>query len=163
MSGAIDDSARIVNSEVGEAMIREHVTIHDSEVGDQCNIYERASVKKSRIASQVDINAGTYIENADISTTVQVGPNCSLVGVTHELDERGMTYQNDTFETIRIENGAFVGAGAVVSPGVTIGADTVISAGTTVTSDVGSQKIVLGSPPTQRVMPLAEWTETETG
>ncbi|MFC4438940.1 MULTISPECIES: acyltransferase [Natrialbaceae] len=155
---SIDDSARVVDSSVGQAEIREHVTIHDSELGDGCRVYERSSIKKSRISDEVDVNAGTYVENAEVGSNVQIGPNCSIVGVTHDLSEQGMEFRNDVFERIILREGVFVGAGAVLAPGIEIGERTVISAGTTVSQDVGPEKIVLGSPPTQKIVDLHEWT-----
>jgi acetyltransferase-like isoleucine patch superfamily enzyme len=153
----IDDTARVIDSDVGRSEIREFVTIHDSEVGDGCGIYERTSIKKSRVADDVDVNAGTYVENAEIGPEVQIGPNCSVVGVTHKLCEGGMTFRNDVFERIVLGEGAFLGAGSVAGPGVEIGDGTVVSAGATVTDDVGPERIVLGSPPTQEIVALSEW------
>lgn len=157
MGNKIDRTARIVDSTVGSTEIREYVTVHDSDIGDECQIYERTSIKKCSVGDTNDINAGCYIENAEIGDHVQIGPNCSIVGVTHELSENGMTFQNDIFERIILHNGVFVGAGAVVGPGVEIGERTVLSAGSTVVDDVGSEKIVLGSPPTQHVVDLHDW------
>jgi acetyltransferase-like isoleucine patch superfamily enzyme len=155
---AIDESARIVNSTVGDAEIREYVTVHDSEIRDGSRVYERSSIKKSTIGEGVDINAGAYIENAEIDTGVQCGPNCSVVGVTHELTGEGMTFRDDVFERVILHEGAFIGANAVVSPGVEVGPNTVVGAGATVTGDVGAGKVVLGTPPAQRVADLADWT-----
>lgn len=154
-----DDSARLVESTVGDAEIREFVTIHDSTVGDGCRLYERTSLKKSRLAANVDVNAGSYVENAEVGPRVQIGPNCSVVGVTHELTADGMTFRNDVFERVVLHEGVFVGAGAVIGPGVEVGERTVISAGATVTNDVPSETVVLGSPPNQRVVALDEWLE----
>lgn len=158
MAAEVDESARIVDSGVGDSEVREFVTVHDSAIGDGCRIYERASLKKCRLADDIDVNAGTYVENVEIGTTVQIGPNCSVVGVTHDLGERGMEFRNDVFERIILHEGVFVGAGAVVGPGVEIGAGTVVAAGATVTEDIGAGKIVVGSPPAQRVVDLDEWT-----
>ena len=157
MAGNIEESAKIVDSNIGQAGIREYVTIHDSTLGDGCRVYERCSLKKCRISEDVDINAGTYIENAEIGTNVQIGPNSSIVGVTHDLGEKGMEFRNDIFERIILHKRVFVGAGAVVAPGIEIGEGTVISAGATVSHDIGSEKIVLGSPPAQQVMDLWDW------
>lgn len=157
MAGNIDESARIIDSDIGRAEIREYVTIHDSELGDGCRVYERCSLKKCHIDEGVDINAGTYVENAEVGTNVQIGPNSSVVGVTHDLGERGMEFRNDVFERIVLHERVFVGAGAVLAPGIEIGEETVISAGATVSHDIGPQKIVLGSPPTQQVTDLCDW------
>jgi len=153
----VDDSARIVDSSIGQSEIREYVTIHDSEIGDDCRIYERASIKKSSIVGSVDINAGAYVENAELGAHVQLGPNCSVIGVSHELTEQGMTFRNDVFDRIILHDGVFVGANASVSPGVEIGAGSVIGAGAVVSEDIESGKIVLGTPRAQRVNDLTKW------
>lgn len=140
----IDQTARIENSTVAETdtEIREYVTIHDSEIADGVRIYERTSVKKSTVAGPTDINANSYVENADIGERVQIGPNCSVVGVTHDLDDEGMTFREDTFERVVLEDGAFLGAGVTVLPGVTIGENAVVGAGLTVTEDVRAGNVV---------------------
>jgi acetyltransferase-like isoleucine patch superfamily enzyme len=157
MVSEIDDSARVVDSKIGASMLREYVTVHDSTVGDDCGIYERTSLKKCHVGDSVDINAGCFIENAEIGDGVQVGPNSSIVGVTHDLSEDGMELRNDVFERIILHDGAFVGAGAVVAPGVEIGANTVVAAGSVVTTDIGERCVVVGSPPTQDVSHLRDW------
>ena len=93
-------------------------------------------MKKAEIEGPTDINANVYVENAEIAPEVQVGPNAAVVGVTHDLGDDGMTFREDTFETVALERGAFVGAGAVVLPGVTVGEDAVVGAGVTVREDI---------------------------
>jgi len=153
----IDESARTVDSAIGDSELREHVTVHDAEIGDDCRIYERCSVKRSRVGDAVDINAGSYVENAEIDRAVQIGPNCSVVGVTHELSEQGMTHRDDVFERSILHEGVFLGANAVVGPGVEVGPGTVVAAGATVTGDIAGGRIVLGTPPAQRVLALQDW------
>jgi len=159
MQRSIDGSARVVDSTVGASELREYVTIHDSEIGDGCRIYERTSIKKSTIHDDVDVNAGTYVENARLGSNVQIGPNSSVVGVSHDLTAAGMTFRNDRFDRIRLHEGVFVGAGSVISPGVEVGAGTVVSAGATVVADVAAGQIVLGSPPDQRIVAIEEWID----
>lgn len=139
---SIDETARIEGSTVGDAEIREFVTVHDADVGDDVRIYEATSVKKSAIAGPADLNASAYVENARLEPAVQVGPNASVVGVTHELTDEGMTFREDRFEEVILERGAFVGAGAVVLPGVTVGENAVVGAGVTVREDVAPGAVV---------------------
>ncbi len=139
----IDETASIANSTLGEVEIREYVTVHDSELADGVRVYERTSVKKSAVEGPTDVNANCYVENARLGEGVQVGPNASIVGVTHDLTDAGMEFRNDTFdEVVVVEDGAFVGSGAVVLPGVTVGEDAVVGAGTTVTTDVPAECVV---------------------
>ena len=47
---------------------------------------------------------------------------------------------------MRIEDGAFLGAGAIVLPGVTVGRDAIVGAGAVVTRDVPPGETVVGVP-----------------
>ena len=132
----IDETARVENSTVEGAELREYVTVHDSTIAPGVRVYERTSIKKSEVDGPTDVNANVYVENARLGPEVQVGPNAAVVGVTHDRGEAGMAFRDDTFEEVVLEEGAFVGAGAVVLPGVTVGADAVVGAGVTVTDDV---------------------------
>ena len=159
MAPDIAASARVSASSIGASEIREFVTVRDSRIGDGCKIYERTSIKKCDIGDAVDVNAGSYLENATLEPNVQVAPNSNVVGVTHDLGDQGMEFRNDSFEEIVLREGAFLGAGTVVGPGVEIGANAVVAAGATVTEDVDPEMIVLGSPPTQRVVELEDWLD----
>jgi len=139
---AVDETASIANSTLGDVEIREYVTVHDSEIGSGSRVYERTSIKKSVVEGPAVVNANCYVENARLGAEVQVGPNASIVGVTHDLDDSGMEFRNDTFDGVVVEEGAFVGAGAVVLPGVTVGENAVVGAGTTVATDVDSECVV---------------------
>lgn len=141
---AIDETARIENSNVDGATIREYVTVHGSTIAAGSRVYERTSVKRSEIDGPTDVNANCYVENARIGAEVQVGPNVSIVGVTHDLTDEGMEFRNDVFREVVVEDGAFVGAGATVLPGVTVGEDAVVGAGVTVSGDVASGDVLRG-------------------
>ena len=52
---------------------------------------------------------------------------------------------------VTVEDGAFVGAGAVVIPGLRIGAAAVVAAGAVVVDDVAGGTTVLGVPARARV------------
>lgn len=83
-------------------------------------------------------------------------------------------YQDPTVAVIRqplapsrpvvIDDGAFLGIGAVVLPGVRIGAGAYVAAGAVVTSDVAPRTLVLGNPAraARRYDPdRREWREAE--
>ncbi|MBU3965663.1 acyltransferase [Patescibacteria group bacterium] len=153
----IDSSSRVVNSTIGkDTEVREYTTIHDSNIGDGCKIYERVSIKKSTIGIRTTINSGTYVEFTDIDDDVLVGPNCSLVGVFHELVLEGARREN-SWQKTKIGKKAWIGANCVILPGVKIGEGAVIGAGTTVTKNIPPFHICIGIPPNQTKMSLKEW------
>lgn len=142
----IDRAARIFKSEISDGvMIREFCSIRNSSLGFQCQIYEGVIVKKSKIGERSDINAGTYIENTTIGNNVQIGPNCSIVGVTHEFSAKGISHQ-DIFEKVFIGDGTWIGAGAIILPGIKIGKNVVIGAGAIVGKDIPDNHKYIGSP-----------------
>jgi acetyltransferase-like isoleucine patch superfamily enzyme len=51
-----------------------------------------------------------------------------------------------TPEPVRIERGAYLGAGSIVLPGVTVGVGAYVGEGAVVTSDVAPRTVVLGNP-----------------
>ncbi|PSP28348.1 hypothetical protein BRC65_02405 [Halobacteriales archaeon QH_2_65_14] len=141
---SVHPTALIEDSTLDDVEVREYVTVHDSEIGADSRIYERVSIKKSTLGESVDVNANSYVENVDVGDRVQVGPNASVVGVTHALTDEGMEHRNDCFEEIVLEPGAFVGASAVVLPGVRVGRDAVVGANVTVTEDVAPGTVLRG-------------------
>lgn len=142
----IDPTARIFKSKIGEGVqIREYCTIRNSSLENGCRIYERVSIKKSLIGQSSDINAGTYIENADIGKDVQVAPNCVIVGVTHDFSMEGVSHKDD-FRRIFIADGAWIGATSVILPGIKIGKGSVIGAGAVVSMDVPDRHVYVGTP-----------------
>lgn len=49
---------------------------------------------------------------------------------------------------VRIEDGAWIGAGAIILAGVTVGSHAIVGAGSVVTKDVPSYSVVAGNPAT---------------
>lgn len=67
----VDTTVKLRGNTLGkEVHICEFCTLHDSIIEAGCKIYERVSIKKSRLCSGCDINAGTYIENAFLHENV---------------------------------------------------------------------------------------------
>ena len=77
---------------------------------------------------------------------VLFGPNVVLATANHpflpELRKKGLQYNLP----IHIGEGCWIGAGAVVVPGVTIGDYAVIGAGSVVTKDIPSNVLAAGNP-----------------
>lgn len=81
-----------------------------------------------------------------VGDDVLFGPNVVLATANHpflpELRRKGYQYNLP----IRIGAGAWLGAGAIVAPGVTIGENAVIAAGSVVTKDIPDNVLAAGVP-----------------
>ncbi len=75
-----------------------------------------------------------------------IGPNVTIATAGHpilpELREQGYQYN----VSVRIGKNCWIGAGAIMLPGVTIGDNTVIGAGSVVTKDIPSNVVAVGNP-----------------
>ncbi len=74
------------------------------------------------------------------------GPNVVVATAGHPIDPelRAKAYQYNM--PIHIGKNCWIGAGAVIVPGVTIGDNTVIGAGSVVTKDIPSNVVAVGNP-----------------
>lgn len=74
------------------------------------------------------------------------GPNVVVATAGHPIDPelRAKAYQFNM--PVHIGKNCWIGAGAVIVPGVTIGDNTVIGAGSVVTKDIPSNVVAVGNP-----------------
>ena len=74
------------------------------------------------------------------------GPNVVVATAGHPIDPelREKTYQYNF--PVRIGRNCWIGAGAVIVPGITIGDNVVIGAGSVVTKDIPSNVVAVGNP-----------------
>ncbi|MBR5753460.1 MAG: sugar O-acetyltransferase [Clostridia bacterium] len=81
-----------------------------------------------------------------VGDNVLFGPNVTVATPGHPIDPelrlRGLQFNKD----VRIGNNVWIGAGAVLLPGVTIGENTVIGAGSVVTKDIPANVVAVGNP-----------------
>ncbi|KAA6333132.1 Galactoside O-acetyltransferase [termite gut metagenome] len=79
-----------------------------------------------------------------IGNDVLIAPKVNLITIGHPLNpaERRATFTSP----IIIGNGVWIGAGAMVMPGVTVGENAIVAAGAVVTSNVPANTIVGGVP-----------------
>ncbi len=74
------------------------------------------------------------------------GPNVVVATAGHPIDPvlREKTYQYNF--SVHIGRNCWIGAGAVIVPGITIGDNVVIGAGSVVTKDIPSNVVAVGNP-----------------
>lgn len=84
--------------------------------------------------------------NIFVGNRVMFGPNVTVATANHPvlpaLREHALQYNRD----IRIGDNVWIGAGALILPGVTIGDNTVIGAGSVVTRDIPAGVVAVGNP-----------------
>lgn len=90
----------------------------------------------------------TMLDVADITigNHVMLGTHVQIITAGHPLhpDVRNTAYEYGV--PVTIGDNVWIGAGAIVLPGVTIGSNTVIGAGAVVTKDVPANVLAAGNP-----------------
>lgn len=90
----------------------------------------------------------TFVDDTHIyvGDGTMFGPNVTVATAGHpvlpELREKGYQYNMP----VRIGNRCWIGAGAIILPGVTIGDGTVVGAGSVVTKDLPAGVVAVGNP-----------------
>jgi acetyltransferase-like isoleucine patch superfamily enzyme len=97
-----------------------------SEINDFTLIFARGGV---RVGSHVLISSG-----------------CNISSLTHPIEPSRRRAGEVIERPVRILDGAWLGAGAIVLPGVTIGENAVVGAGAVVVRDVPPGATVVGMP-----------------
>lgn len=121
-------------------------------VGDPVWIMQPLTLARGKT---VHIGSGTYINSnltlvddyeIYIGENCLIAPNVSICTTGHpvhpDLRPNGEMYSFP----VHIGNGAWIGTGAIILPGVTIGDYAVIGAGSVVTQDIPPMTIAMGSP-----------------
>jgi N-acetylglucosamine-1-phosphate uridyltransferase (contains nucleotidyltransferase and I-patch acetyltransferase domains) len=139
------------------------VIYYDVEIGANTLIGDGASVReKCRIGSNcilsryVTVNYATIIgNNTKIMDTSHITGNCTigdnvfisvLVSSTNDNAIGKLGYEEGRIIGPTIEDGAAVGAGAMLLPATTVCRNAVVGAGAVVTKDVPEDAVVMGSP-----------------
>ena len=87
--------------------------------------------------------------NAEIGDDVMFASFVALVGGDHKFDNINSSIRfsgRDEMKIIVIEDGAWIGHGAIIMHGVKIGKGAVVAAGAVITKDVEANAIVGGNP-----------------
>jgi len=101
----------------------------------------------TRIGKNVFINADCSfldIGGITIEDDVLISPKVSLITESHPLDPAER--KSLLVKPVVIKRNAWIGAGAIILPGVTVGENAVVAAGAVVNKDVAENTIVAGVP-----------------
>ncbi len=126
------------------------------EIGD--NVYVgHYTILKGYYKNKMCIGSGTWIGQQcffhsagglTIGRNVGIGPGVKIITSMHDLSDRDrpILHSPINFAPVIIEDGADIGVGAILLPGVTVGRGAQVAAGAVVTSDVPPYAIVGGVP-----------------
>ncbi len=113
-------------------------------IGADCNICDQVFVENDVvIGDRVTIKCGVQVwDGVSLADDVFVGPNVTF---TNDPMPRSKIYP-EKFATTVVAQGASLGGGSVILPGVRIGRSAMVGAGAVVTKDVPANAIVVGNP-----------------
>ena len=131
-------------------------------VGNRVHICEHAwlNAKDDRGTGQptLRIGDGTYIgrmvqinawRDVEIGPNILIGDRVLILDADHNYDltNHPIIWQGAAFKgAVHLLEGCWVGAGAVILPGITIGRNAVVAANAVVTKDVADRAVVGGVP-----------------
>ncbi len=109
------------------------------------------STKNIVIGNNCSFNRGCWVSGGGkliLHDDVIIGPNVIIHTANHNYSNQQIPFrlQGHTFKKVEIHNNVWIGAGAIILPGVTINKNSIIAAGAVVTKDVSSNTIVAGVP-----------------
>ncbi|HEY6491766.1 MAG TPA: acyltransferase [Trebonia sp.] len=105
--------------------------------------------KQVSIGDGCFVNVGCWFEGAgriDIGRDVFLGPQVMIITSVHEINEDGQVARMPVGSQVSIGDRCWLGARAVVMPGITIGEGTIIGAGAVVTKDCKPDAVYAGVP-----------------
>lgn len=112
--------------------------------------FKVGNYKNIKMGNNSRINYGVYIQGrykVDIGENVVLSARCMIFDSGLDI---GKMFSNDSLPHIesfvKIEDNVWVGAGAIILPGVTIGHHSVIAAGSIITKDVPPGSLYAGNP-----------------
>lgn len=115
------------------------------------------TILKGYYKGEMTIDEGTWIGqhcffhsagNIIIGKSVGIGPYVKILTSNHRDAQTDLPVMNQPLEfaPVRIKDGADIGIGAIILPGVTIGEGAIIGAGAVVTSDIEPYSVYAGVP-----------------
>lgn len=118
-----------------------------------CAIFARESERAGKLIIGNGSHIGDFtiidlVDDVTIGNGVALGPNCTLYTHDHRYEDKSVPAWKGgiVHKPINIEDGAWIGSGVTILPGVTIGKRAVIAAGSVITKSVESNTIYGGVP-----------------
>ena len=112
-------------------------------IGSDCSVGALAHVGSDAIlGDRVRVQGGAYVASiCELGDDVFIGPNATLLNDRHPPSQ-----DRRKWLPVIVKDGAVIGGGATILPGITIGEKAVIAAGSVATKDVPSSQVWAGNP-----------------
>jgi UDP-2-acetamido-3-amino-2,3-dideoxy-glucuronate N-acetyltransferase len=120
------------------------VVLPGAQIGHSCNICSHCLIENDVvIGDRVTVKSGVQLwDGLRIGNDVFIGPNATFTNDRFPRSQK----KPEKFLISTICDGASIGAGAVVLPGLTIGSKAMVAAGAVVTRSVPPNAVVVGNP-----------------
>jgi len=120
------------------------VVLENAKIGSDCNICAHCFIENDVVVGdRVTVKSGVQLwDGLRIEDDVFIGPNVTF---TNDHFPRSRQYP-ERFAITTVKNGASIGGGAVILPGITIGERAMVGAGAVVTKSVPAGAVVVGNP-----------------
>ncbi len=105
--------------------------------------------KHLHLGNNVYVNFNlTIVDDADIfiGDRVMIGPNVTIATANHPISPELRTRSLQYNRSVTVGNNVWIGAGAIIVPGITIGDNSVIGSGSVVTKDIPANVVAAGNP-----------------
>lgn len=107
-------------------------------------------IRGVKIGKNVYIDRGVFFDTSrpyliTIQDNVEIGPNAMIIATDSSYNHI-FTEVSILYKSVEIRKNAYIGAGAIILPGVIIGESAIVGAGAVVTKAVPSRTIVVGVP-----------------
>ncbi len=86
------------------------------------------------------------VMSISIGNGTQIGPSVQILAADHPRDEALRRSGLENGKPVTIGSNVWLGAGAILLPGITVGDDAIVGAGSVVTRDVAAGTTVVGNP-----------------
>ncbi|MFM7079937.1 MAG: acyltransferase [Bacteroidota bacterium] len=120
------------------------VVLAGAQIGSNCNINCHTFIENDVIiGNNVTVKSGVYVwDGIRVEDDVFIGPNVTFV---NDKFPRSKRYP-PSFNGTHIQQGASLGAGAIILGGISLGRYAMVGAGAVVTKDVPDFALVYGNP-----------------
>ena len=120
--------------------------------GKGCRVWKTVYITRPSnlsLGQGVLINRHVYIDSYDkveIGNNVSIGYRAVLITSTHETESPSRRAGEIQGKPIVVEDGCWIGAGAIIGPGVRLSRGCVVSAGSVVMRSMPPNVLVVGNP-----------------